>query len=265
LCYDALVNGTDLRHLPAWIYQAVLDNMSDGIAVVDRTGNFLLYNREGERISGIGGTPTRPEEWTQTYGIYLPDQKTPVPTASLPLVRAMGGESVDDFHLFVRNARIPGGVHLSVTGRPIRNQKGELCGAFVVFRELTEWLNARNELESDGKRFRSLVELAPEGIGLLDAQGILSYASPSAERALGRSPGELPGRKFSTLVHPEDLAAAADLLQGLLRRPGESTRHRLRLLRKDGAVFSTDALFSNHFEEPSLRALVVRFRTPADA
>src|SRR5438445_6388705 len=69
------------------ILQAVLDSMSDGVAVADETGKFLLFNPAAERILGIGKTDAKPEEWTQRYGCFLPDMVTPCPPERMPLFR----------------------------------------------------------------------------------------------------------------------------------------------------------------------------------
>src|SRR5437868_8700103 len=43
------------------ILQAILDSMSDGVAVADEHGKFLLFNPAAERILGVGPIGGRPE------------------------------------------------------------------------------------------------------------------------------------------------------------------------------------------------------------
>jgi PAS domain S-box-containing protein len=48
--------------------QSILDNMSDGVAVADEHGEFLLFNPAAETILGKGITQGGPAEWSREYG-----------------------------------------------------------------------------------------------------------------------------------------------------------------------------------------------------
>ena len=100
------------------ILKSILDSMGDGVIVADETGTFLLFNPAAERIIGIGRTDTTLDEWSERYGLYLPDQVTLCPPESLPLARAIRGEEVDSAELFVRHAEAPAGLWISGTARP---------------------------------------------------------------------------------------------------------------------------------------------------
>src|SRR5262245_32013792 len=92
------------------ILQAVLDSMSDGVAVADENGKFLLFNPAAERILGFGASDAPPEQWSERYGCFLSDGETPYPADQMPLMRAIRGEEVDDAIEFIRNANRPEGV-----------------------------------------------------------------------------------------------------------------------------------------------------------
>ena len=83
--------------------------MGDGVIVADETGTFLLFNPAAERILGIGRTDTTLDEWSERYGLYLPDQVTLYPPESLPLARAIRGEEVDCRGVIRPSCRSTGG------------------------------------------------------------------------------------------------------------------------------------------------------------
>jgi PAS domain S-box-containing protein len=58
--------------------------------------------------------------------------------------------------------------------------------------------------------FRALIENASDVITILDAEGIIRYASPSVERVLGYKPHELIGRDIAELLHPDDLSKSLE-------------------------------------------------------
>ena len=79
-----------------------------------------------------------PDEWTELYGVFYADGVTPVPTDQLPVVRAVRGETIETLRLFIRNARIPEGVYISVNASPVRSESGEVVGGVAVFRDVTQ-------------------------------------------------------------------------------------------------------------------------------
>jgi PAS domain S-box-containing protein len=118
--------------------KTVIDSISDGVVAADAAGNLTLFNPSAERTLGLGKTDMPPERRVERYGIYYPDQATPVPVENLPLSRARRGESSDDEEFFVRNPHVPHGVVVSVSGRPLRADDGTLVGGVIVLRDVTE-------------------------------------------------------------------------------------------------------------------------------
>src|SRR5579859_6534705 len=106
------------------LLQLILESITDGVVVADSNGKFLLFNAAAEQVLGIGATDTTPDQWTDRYGSYLPDALTPYPPNELPLVRAIRGETVDAVELFTRNAKVPDGRLLRITGGPLKGMDG---------------------------------------------------------------------------------------------------------------------------------------------
>jgi serine phosphatase RsbU (regulator of sigma subunit) len=64
---------------------------------------------------------------------------------------------VDDVELFVQNPKIPDGISVSASARPVQSAEGELIGGVVVFRDITEHRRA----EADrAKRLEAEREIA---------------------------------------------------------------------------------------------------------
>jgi two-component system, NarL family, sensor histidine kinase EvgS len=120
------------------LMQLILGSMSDGVAVADATGKFVLFNRSAEQLLGVGSTDADPQQWPDHFGLFYPDQKTPFPADEVPLTRAIRGESVDSVEIFVRHEKRPEGVPICVSGRPLRDPNGTLSGGVVVFHDMTQ-------------------------------------------------------------------------------------------------------------------------------
>ena len=124
---------------PLGILEAVFLNMGDGVSVVDRHGRFILLNPMAQQIFGAMPPQDMPvTQWSEFFGLYLPDTVTPYPVEELPLSRALlQGESVDQAEVYVRNASHPQGLWLLVGSRRLTDSAGEAYGAVSVFRDIT--------------------------------------------------------------------------------------------------------------------------------
>jgi signal transduction histidine kinase len=120
------------------ILESILSNMGDAVIVADREQIFLVFNPAARQMFGMGATATTATEWSRQYGLYLPDKVRLCPPEELPLARSIRGEQIDDIEMFVRNATTPNGMWIRISGRPLRDAKGEISGGVIVCRDITK-------------------------------------------------------------------------------------------------------------------------------
>jgi PAS domain S-box-containing protein len=138
------------------ILQSVLNSMGEGVMVADMNGRFMLCNPTAERMTGFGSVNAASTTCSEPYGAYLPDQVTMCPPDALPLVRAIKGESVDGYELYLCNPQVRQGVWLSITGRPLRDEVGRQLGGVIVCTDITE----RKRTEAEMKMHAAQLEAA---------------------------------------------------------------------------------------------------------
>jgi len=117
--------------------QSVLGSMGEGLVAIDERGKFLLWNAAAEKMLGTAEASLATEEWTERFGLYLPDTVTPFPLAQLPAVRALNGE-VSASEMFVRNSALPDGAWIEVSGGPRTDRDGVTRGGVVALRNITQ-------------------------------------------------------------------------------------------------------------------------------
>jgi EAL domain-containing protein (putative c-di-GMP-specific phosphodiesterase class I) len=127
---------------------SVIDSLGDGVTLANAEGKIVFSNKAADRIVGVAATPEPPERWGEYYGVFQPDGSARFPTDEIPLLRALRGEDTNNVELMIRNERVPEGVVVSVTGRPIRDPQGTIVGASVVFRDITALREAERRLEA---------------------------------------------------------------------------------------------------------------------
>ena len=99
---------TDRKRLEAELRKShqrlfsILDNIGEGVIVADKDGNFIIFNKRAEEILGVGSISESWEEWTQTYGVFLPDCVTHFPESEMPLYRALHGESAETWRCILK-------------------------------------------------------------------------------------------------------------------------------------------------------------------
>ena len=135
----------ELRRKTA-LMEAVFNAMSEGMVVADSSGRPVLVNPGAERLVRTAGMDADASRWLDGLGIFFPDGETAFPPHELPLARAIAGQPSDDVEMFVRNPAGPDGVHLSVSGRPLRDRSGTAKGGVIVFRDVTERVLAEEAL-----------------------------------------------------------------------------------------------------------------------
>ncbi len=119
------------------LLDSILDCMGEGIVASNRAGEALVFNRHAEKILGKGPVHAPLAAWAETYGLYLPDQKTPIPENQLPLTRVFEGERFVELDMYVKNAAVPG-TAVAVTATPLLDSSGQIAGGISVLRDVTQ-------------------------------------------------------------------------------------------------------------------------------
>jgi PAS domain S-box-containing protein len=115
-------------------------------------------------------------------------------------------------------------------------------------------------LRASEERFRALIENAADPVSILDAAGIIRYASPANERVLGHAADELTGTSAFAAVHPEDIPHAAALFEQLRAEPNAAPTGMFRVRHKDGNWRTLVAVGRNLLHHPAVRGIVVNAR-----
>jgi sigma-B regulation protein RsbU (phosphoserine phosphatase) len=217
----------------------VLDTVPDGVIVAGSDGRFQFFNPAAQRILGIGLKDVLPSEWTSVYGCYRSDMVTPCPPAELPLVRALGGETVSDAELFVKNRARPNGVWLSLDAIPLRGEDGTSRGGVVVFRDVTA---KKRQLEQI-RLLSTALEQTADCVLITDRNGRIEYVNPAFERVTGYAHDEVAGRNAAILKSGlHDRSFYRELWSTL--RAGHVFRATITDRKKSGELFLTQQTIS---------------------
>lgn len=153
------------------VLQSILDSIGDGVVVADENGRFVAYNPAARALTGNQADRLPKESGEGVPGIYREDGCTPLPLDELPLMRAIRGEVVDRSLLYFRHPEDGSGRLVRASARPLRSTKGLGNGGVVVLTDITAERAAARSIEHREKLFRTVLEILPVGICLVDLDG----------------------------------------------------------------------------------------------
>jgi PAS domain S-box-containing protein len=112
-------------------------------------------------------------------------------------------------------------------------------------------------LETVEQRLRALIESSTEATGLIDAAGVIRYASPSTTRVLGYAAEACLGRRAFDFVHPDDRQYVRKLATPLVQQPRGVVSAQYRVRHQDGSWRWLLGTATNLLAEPGVHAIVV--------
>jgi PAS domain S-box-containing protein len=224
-------------------YREIVEDIDDGVVLLDRDGRYLYTNPAGERL--LGAT------LESIAGRLFWDVAEPTLGAA---VRQSQDRILTSAEVQVLRNYFARGRWYEVVGRRTRD------AVLLLFRDVTERLQeaaARHGLE---QRFQLLVDGVKEyAIVLMDVQGRIVTWNKGAERISRYAAEEIIGKHFSVFYPPESQTQPVRALEAAVAQ-GRYEEEGVRV-RKDGSRYWASVVITplfNELGEPSGFAKVVR-------
>lgn len=152
-----------------------------------------------------------------------------------------------------------GNLHIySHVFRSLQLAEGEM-GIFITSSNITEQKKAEKAQRESEEKFRSLIEYSFDAILILDANAVITYASPSVINLVGYEPEELVGRSGFEFVYPDDIPQVQQKLGSIINNEDE-TYADYRSITKTGELKWLEAKGKNMFENSHIRGVLVSCR-----
>ncbi|MFJ6001795.1 sensor histidine kinase [Arthrobacter sp. NPDC092385] len=118
------------------LLSTVLDTVSVGLLAVDAQGHDILTNAR-QRAGHAGAAPPGNDDPTEAeLLIFGPDRVTPIPPEQRPVIRAIGGEDLENEQIWLGEGRSQRA--LSISSQSMHDDDGVLAGTVVSFNDVTE-------------------------------------------------------------------------------------------------------------------------------
>lgn len=167
----------------------ILENAEEGIYGVDLEGHTTFANPAAIRMLGYSQEDLLGKPKHELIH-YAHADGTPYPLEECPIHAAIikGQPTHTENDVFWHKDGTP--VPVFYSSSPQFDELGNICGAIVIFRDITEYKEAQENL----RQAASVFEHANEGIMITDAQGTILDVNDAFTRISGYSRDELLGQ-----------------------------------------------------------------------
>ena len=148
---ETLVNDLQMQNS---LMDAIFNSISDGVIVANKDGKYVLFNKTAREMAGQDVEDVHTAQAPEKFGLFRPDTEEFYPIDELPIARAVKGEHADNVEILIRNPQVPDGVHASISGRPIYDQKGVVNGAVAAIRDITSLKTTEKQLQATNDQLK---------------------------------------------------------------------------------------------------------------
>jgi len=217
-------------------FRTTLYSIGDGVITTDTESRVKMMNPIAEQLTG----------WTQAEAVGKPLEEVfriineqSRETVEIPVRRVLReGVVVGLANHTLLIAKDGNELPIADSAAPIRNEKDEILGVVLAFRDQTDERRAEQALIETEKRFRLLYENAPLSYQSLDPQARLIDVNPVWLRTMGYSgKDEVIGRHFGEFMTLE----SAELIKSRFAdfvAAGEIHNYEFDMVRKDGTIIT---------------------------
>src|SRR6266516_4400091 len=207
----------------------------DVILSLDRTGNILCINQRGVQLSGYSETEFR--------GAHI------LQRLLFPRNRRFAREMLEDLlkgkaRTYELRWRTKDGaiVHFDGVSVPRLSSNGEFLSTLCTLRDVTERKWAEEKLGKSEEKYRDLIEISPDAIYVVDANGICVLGNRAGAELAGISQDELVGTPVTDTYLPEERHVFQERLEKL--KTERTVRFERKFVRKNGEIVPVEVSVS---------------------
>ncbi|PCJ65317.1 MAG: hypothetical protein COA58_10690 [Bacteroidetes bacterium] len=220
--------------------QNLLDNMYDGLLVLDENGVIMNANNSCMDLFELV-----PDDLGKAFlkDFVHPDNKSDV-SINRDVVKEQGSLSSITSKILTKSGKIK---VVEVSSSAIV-EKGVYKGSRDIVRDITESVIAREELEASKSELEDLIENMYDALIVVGSGGNVERVNKAGEELLGYSKKEISEFSFNKLVHPDDLEKSQNYLKKL-KTEGYYSGYEGRIISGDGTIKTVEvnstAIFDN--------------------
>ena len=229
----------------------------DVILSLDRTGNILCINQRGVELSGHSESQLRAANIFEL--LLLPEDRQ----VAREMLADLGQGKPRTYELRWRT-KAGAIIHFDGASVPRLSNTGEFLSTLCTLRDVTERKCAEEKLRKSEEKYRDLIEISPDAIYVVDANGVCILGNRAGAELAGIPQDELVGTPITDTYLPEERHLFRERLEKL--KAEGTLRFERTFLRKNGDIIlvevSVTAIRGGYFQS-ILRDISERKRAEA--
>ncbi len=182
--------------------RVTLESIGDAVISTDRSGMVSFMNPIAEKLTGWNTGSAQGVPLETVFRIINESTRAPVEN---PANRALrDGAIIGLANHTVLIAKDGAEYNIDDSAAPIRDQRGDVIGAVLVFRDISARQAAERALRETEERFRSMADAAPVLIWKSDPDKLCTWFNATWLQFVGRSMEQEVGAGWMQNVHPDD-------------------------------------------------------------
>ena len=176
-----------------------LNSIGDAVIATDREGNVTLLNPLAEHLTGWSQASADGQPIGVIFNIINQETRKP---SIVPVLDALAkGVTQGLANHTILISRDGSERIIADSCAPICDRSGEVVGAVLVFRDITEEYIGQREARDSAALIKTILNTVVDGIVTLHAgTGAIETVNPAAERMFDYTLDELIGKNFSLLI-----------------------------------------------------------------
>ena len=206
----------------------------DVILSLDRAGNILCINQRGVQLSGYLESELR---GANIFELLLPEDQQVARDVLEDLVK--GKARTYELRWRTKEGAI---VHFDGASVPRLSVSGEFLSTLCTLRDVTERKFAEEKLRKSEEKYRDLIDISPDAIYVVDANGICVLGNRAGADLAGVPQNQLVGTPVADTYLPEERHLFRERLEKL--KTGTTIRFERKFLRKNGEIVPVEVSVS---------------------
>jgi PAS domain S-box-containing protein len=246
-------------------FNSVFNSQTSQIAILDKTGKVIQVNQKWRELANAYATI--PDLVCEGANYLLVCDETTGPDAVHAKATAAGIRSVIDKSKTTFSNEYPCNTpteeiwyNLTVTYM----EGDEFAHILIVFDNISERKIAQESLRKSESRYSSMISNISDVIGIMGADGLMTYKSANIEKFFGWLPEERIGTSGFATVHPDDIPDVQNVFYSLLGEENSVKTFEFRYQCKDGSYKPIELTASNQMFNPAINGVLVNYRDISD-
>ena len=238
--YQALFQTEAARRASEARHRTTLLSVGDGVIVADAKGSVELLNPVAEQLTGWSQAEAAGKPLDEVFHIVNEETRSEVDNPVVRVLREGVVVGLANHTLLI--ARDGREVPIADSGAPIMDDRGEITGVVLVFRDQTEERAAQKALRASEGRFRSIFSQTFQLAKIVSLDGTLTSASQTALAFIGADLADVIGQPLWDTpwwAHSQELR---DWVRDAISRAaqGEVARREVTHVSKEGDLHCFD-------------------------